>query len=310
MNDRPTKVWALKTSEISPWKLLAILLPILAFCWQLPAGAAEPHRFKLLTWNIQMLPAVPGVPDLQKKQTLRGPWIVEFLNGQDYDVVVLQEVIDRKVTELLKAGLQEKYPSIVSVDAERGLSGCGGGILFASRIPLKLVDHVVYKNISGADALAEKGCLLVEGQLGGMRFQIAGTHLQAGDPKTRLKELPEIFAGILQPHRTEGVPQILAGDMNIHVDDDDFRTLLDTTEMQNFPIDDPSPYTIDRLNSWTREKKKNRGPRLIDHVLLNPRGTHTTIVRQTIQRARREYEGETIDLSNHYGLVALVELKQ
>ncbi len=293
--------------------LLAVLLPLVVLYGQFLARAAdeaESPRFKVLSWNIQMLPAVSGVPALQKKQALRAPWIVEYLNGQDYDVVVLQEVIDHKITELIKIGLKDKYPCIITVDAVHGGSGCGGGILFASKLPLKLVDNIVYKNVSGADALAEKGCLLVEGQLGGMRFQIAGTHLQAGDPPTRRKELREIFTGLLQPHRAEGVPQILLGDMNIHVHDDDFRTLLSTTEMQAFPIDDPSPYTIDRANSWTPARKKNRGPRLIDHVLLNPRGTHTRIVRQTIQRARREYEGETIDLSNHYGLVALVELKQ
>ena len=34
----------------------------------------------------------------QKKQALRAPWIVEFLNEQDYDIVVLQEVIDHKMT--------------------------------------------------------------------------------------------------------------------------------------------------------------------------------------------------------------------
>jgi hypothetical protein len=31
-------------------------------------------------------------------------------------------------------------------------------------------------------------------------------------------------------------------------------------------------------------------------------------VRQTLQRARHEHEGETIDLSNHYGVVAEVQL--
>jgi hypothetical protein len=45
-------------------------------------------------------------------------------------------------------------------------------------------------------------------------------------------------------------------------------------------------------------------------VLLNPRGTGTAIVRQTIQRVRKEYEGKSIDLSDHYGLVAEILLKK
>ncbi len=267
---------------------------------------ATPARFKLLTWNIQLLPTFPSVPPLQKKQALRTPWIVEFLNDQDYDVIVLEEVADHKCTSLLKDGLKTKYPYIVSTEAKLGFAACGGGILFASKLPLKYVDHIVYKNISGIDGLAEKGCVLVEGQLDGMRFQVAGTHLQAGDDETRAKEVPEIFTGIIKPHRTEGVPQLLAGDMNIDVREDLFRTLLSTTEMQNFPLDDPHPYTTDGQNSWNPAGKR---PKHIDHVLLNPRGTHTRIVRQTIQRPRRQHEGETIDLADHYGVVAEVELK-
>ncbi len=253
-----------------------------------------------------MLPTFPKVPPLDKKQALRAPWIVEFLNDQDYDVVVLEEVIDHKMTDILKAGLKAKYPYLVSADAKLGYSACSGGILFASKLPLKYVDHIVYKNVTGVDGLAEKGCVLVEGELDGMRFQVAGTHLQAGDDEAREKEIPEIFAGIIKPHRTEGVPQILAGDMNIDAGEEAFQTLLSTTEMQCFPLDDPHPYTTDGLNSWNR---KNKRPKHIDHVLLNPRGTHTRIVRQTIQRARHEHEGETIDLADHYGVVAEVELK-
>jgi len=264
-----------------------------------------PGRFKLLTWNIQMLPTFPSVPPLQKKQALRAPWIIEFLNQQDYDVVVLQEVIDKKMADLLKAGLKETYPYIVSADAKLGFSGCSGGILFASKIPIKYVDHIVYKNVSGVDGLAEKGCVLVEGELDGVRFQVAGTHLQAGDEAARSKEVPEIAEGIIKPHRTDGVPQILCGDMNIGADEDLFQTLLATNEMQAFPLDDPRPFTTDGENSWNRDSKRARH---IDHVLLNPRGTKTKITRQTIQRARREHEGKTMDLADHYGVVAELEL--
>ena len=39
------------------------------------------------------------------------------------------------------------------------------------------------------------------------------------------------------------------------------------------------------------------------------RGTGTAITRQIVQRARREHEGKTIDLADHYGVVADVQLK-
>jgi endonuclease/exonuclease/phosphatase family metal-dependent hydrolase len=271
------------------------------------AGAKAPGSFRLVTWNIQMLPTFPDVPKLRKKQALRAPWIVEYLNAQDYDVVVLQEVIDKKMTEILKAGLKTSYPYIVSADGKLGFTGCSGGILFASKIPIKYVDHIVYKNISGVDRMAEKGCVLVAGEFDGVPFQIAGTHLQAGDDDARRKEVPEIYAGIIGPHKQDGVPQFLAGDMNIDVKEDDYRLLLETTEMREFPLDDPRPFTTDGLNSWQKGQKKQKR---IDHVLLNPRGTGTTITRQIVQRAKREHEGETIDLADHYGVVSDVELKK
>jgi endonuclease/exonuclease/phosphatase family metal-dependent hydrolase len=174
-------------------------------------------------------------------------------------------------------------------------------------MPLKYVSHIVYKNITGVDRMAEKGCVLVEAELDGIRFQIAGTHLQAGDDDARNKELPEIRDGIIVPHASDGVPQLLVGDMNIDVKEADYRVLLETTQMRDFPLDDERPFTTDGLNSWNPRGKKAKR---IDHVLLNPRGTGTTIVRQTVQRARREHAGETIDLADHYGVVAEVVLKK
>ena len=134
------------------------------------ALAAEPANLKLLTWNIQMLPTALDFAstDLQKGQTLRAPWIVEHLNQCDYDVVVLQEVIDKKIAEQLCAGLKATYPHVVFAPAKLGLAGCSGGNLIVGRLPLKYVSHTVFKNITGVDKLAEKGCLVVETEIDGV----------------------------------------------------------------------------------------------------------------------------------------------
>jgi endonuclease/exonuclease/phosphatase family metal-dependent hydrolase len=301
-------------------RLLLFLIATAFTAWGTSSVAAEPAaspaapnpaNLKILTWNVQMLPILAGIPDLDKGQAMRAPWIVEFLNRQDYDIVVLQEVIDRRMTTLLKQGLERQYPFIVAPASKWGIAGCSGGILFVSKTPLKYVAHIVYKHVAGVDALAEKGCLLVEGERGGVRFQIAGTHLQAGHNEMKEKEFAEIHEGILKPHQHQGVPQFLAGDLNVACDIADekprFELLLKTTEMRLFPLDDPEPYTVDGKNSW--KGKSHEGER-IDHILLNPRGTRTTIVRQTVQRARKEFEGKTIDLADHYGVVAEVLLQK
>src|SRR5207247_1220248 len=136
----------------------------------------------------------------------------------------------------------------------KGIAGASGGILFASKIPLKYVTHIVDKNVAGVDALAEKGWLLVEGERDGVRFQIAGTHVQGGHNPIKEKQFNEIYEGIIRPHKQQGIPQFLVGDMNVACDVDDekprFALLLKTTEMQDLPLDDPEPYTVDGKNSW------------------------------------------------------------
>jgi len=281
-----------------------------------PPADADPStpkaNLKILTWNIQMLPTFSFLSEaLQKKQALRAPWIIEYLNAQDYTIVALEEVIDREITEQLKAGLREQYPHIVAPPSKSGVSGTSGGLLIASRIPLKYVAHIVYKNVAGVDRLAEKGCLLAEGEHEGVRFQIAATHLQAGRDDMKEKQFQEIYDGILKPFKIDGVPQFLVGDMNVASDVEDerprWRMLLKTCEMREFPTDDPRPFSVDGENSWSRPGK--RGKR-IDHVLLNPRGTATTIERQTIQRAWKEHDGQRMDYADHYGVVAEVLLRK
>ena len=271
------------------------------------AQAADAANLKLLTWNIQMLPTALDFasPDLQKGQALRAPWIIEHLNQCDYDVVVLQEVIDKKIAEQLQAGLKAAYPHVVFAPAKLGLAGCSGGNLIVGRVPLKHVAHTVFKNITGVDKLAEKGCLVAETEIDGIPVQIIGAHLQAGDDKVNEAEYAEIREGAIQPHGRPGMPQILAGDMNVAAGEAQFDRLLSTVEMAAFPLDDPNPFTVDGKNSWN---KPNKRPKHIDHVLLSPRGTKSTVVRQTVQRARREHQGRTVDLADHYGVIAEIRI--
>lgn len=285
----------------------AILLGAFPAVHAQEAPAAK-TTLKILTWNVQLLPTIIGVfsDNLNHEQALRTPWIIEYLNQQDYDVVVLQEVLDPILTPKLKEGLKERYPYIVDTASKLGVVSSSGGILFASRIPITLKTHIIFKNVAGVDKIAEKGCTLVEAEKDGVRFQIAGTHLQAGHNTEKEKQYGELFEGIIQPNAKNGVPQILAGDLNTQPQDDRFQRMLKATEMQAYPMDDPSPYSIDGENSWYGPAKKGSKP---DHVLLNPRGTGSRIVQQTIQRARKEHEGKTVDLADHYGVIAVIALQ-
>jgi len=271
------------------------------------APAAEPAQdgvpVRMLTWNIQMLPTLVDAysDSLQKMQVERLPWIIDFLCKADYDVVCLQEVFDPILTPQIIDGLKKIFPHIVEPQQEPGVL-LSSGVMFAAKFPIKLVAFACYTQSASEDALASKGCTLVEGEKDGVKLQMAGTHLQSGHPELRSAQCVEISERILKPHRHEGVPQFLMGDFNTgRKETEYYAELLKATDMSDAPVDDPRPYSDDCTNSWLPGHQNND---LIDHILFNPCGTGSTVKRLTIQRARHATDdGRFIDLSDHYGVV-------
>ncbi len=274
-----------------------------------PAGDGVPVR--MLTWNIQMLPTLADAysESLQKMQVERLPWIIEFLGKADYDVVCLQEVLDPVLTPTIIEGLKKTYPHIVEPQKEPGVL-LSSGVMFAAKFPIRLVAFACYKNAASEDALASKGLTLVEGEKDGVKFQMAGTHLQAGHQEVRSLQYAEMGDRVLRPNRRPGVPQFLMGDFNTGREGNDreyYRALLKATDMSDAPMDDPVPYSVDNTNSWKRGQKN---PELIDYVLFNPCGTGSTLARLTIQRPRHTMDnGRVVDLADHYGVVGYAVVK-
>jgi endonuclease/exonuclease/phosphatase family metal-dependent hydrolase len=273
------------------------------------ALAAEPAKdgvpVRMLTWNIQMLPTLADAysESLQKMQNERLPWIIEFLSKADYDVVCLQEVLDPVITPQLIDGLRKAYPYIVEPQKEPGVL-FSSGVMFAAKFPIRLVAFACYKNAASEDVLASKGCTLVEGERDGVKFQMAGTHLQAGHQELRSMQYVEMGERVLRPNRREGLPQFLMGDFNTGREGRDreyYDALLKATDMSDAPVDDPVPFSVDSTNSW---KRGQENPELIDYVLFNPCGTGSTVKRLTIQRPRHTMDdGRVIDLADHYGVI-------
>ncbi len=278
---------------------------------RLTASSASPHEVKLtvLTWNIQMLPALLDrfSSDLRKKQNERAPWIVDYLNAQDYDVICFQEVFDQNALAVLKEGLKGKYPYAVDPQYASPWRALGNGVLFVSRAPIRYVNHVTYPGLERVEWWTSKGCCLIEGVKDGFRFQMAGTHFPTGKQRIKDAALAAIHDRLL-PLCKDRVPLIVLGDFNTRKGSSEYETLLKTLEVQDSSIDDLRPYTSDSINSW-KSGKTGRGPALIDHVLLDAHGTATVFDRASIQRATHEYQGAPMDLSDHYGLVAEILLR-
>lgn len=274
---------------------------------QSPDGSGASLR--IVSWNIQMLPQ--GFfswfsAALRKKQQVRLPWIVEHCNQAPYDVIVFQEVFHPRMYKALREGLQGAYP--YQVETKRRGGKISNGIFIVSRLPLRYLSHSIYDAARGIDKMASKGCTLVEVQLpGGQTLHVAGTHLQAGggEKEQIVRQSQYVqMAALLQTHGRVGVPQLAVGDMNTEKSmPERYQAMLQTLNMLDFPLDDPSPYTVDALNTWTPKQIADQ----IDYVLLQPNQTSWSIVRQSILRPQGNYKGKVMNFTDHYGIETLLQ---
>jgi len=273
-----------------------------------PESAKPQASLKLLTWNIEMLPSMLGawITVLDRMQHQRAAWITEYLKEQDYDLVCFQEAFDPKCVKQIVDGLAQTYPYVVLPRYEGRFWQQGNGVLFLSRVPIKYIADTVFPPGVRVERFAAKGCTLIEGVKDGLIFQIAGTHFQTGGDHYQSIDSHTAAENILRKFRRPRVPQFFIGDFNIYKDSKVYARLLQEADMIDFPVDDPNPFTRDSGNYWNHGRETHVH---IDHILLNPAETGTAFVVQHIQRATREYNGETIDLSDHYGVFAEFLLK-
>ena len=282
------------------------LLLLLLCCCLLPALAASQDSLKLLTWNIQMLPdgAALFSKSLRKMQAKRLPWIVEYLEASDYEVVALQEVFDRQQKRRLLRRLKKSYPYQVSTHTRRGAI-TSNGLVVLSRLPMRYVGHCIYKKGISSDKMAAKGCTLVEIDKNGKHIHIANTHLQSGgseDCQTiRCAQYGDICT-LLQTHSTKADLELLLGDLNTekHLKER-YADMLRRLNMSDFDIQgDERPYTIDHTNYWKESDEQSQ----LDYILLrpNPRLPKAHVTGLQVIRPRRLYKGKNIDLADHYGV--------
>ena len=273
------------------------------------AAKSKSIEAKIVTWNIQMLPNSLALfsKALRKKQAVRAPWIVEHCKQQNYDVIVFEEVFDLNIKRQLKKDLKAAYPYQVNTKTKCGRL-TSNGIFIVSRIPMKYVDHLIYKKGAHEDGWAAKGCTLVEVEKEGIRFQIAGTHLQSGRSKAAVKHRDlqcQDIRKLLDSNVVEGIPVFVMGDMNIRKSNKEkYSKMLEVIGVKDFPLNEKEPYTIDGKNSWNKHEKGIQ----LDYIMLQKRQTSTQITKQKILRPKRNYKGQPMDLADHYGVVAEVKI--
>ncbi len=272
------------------------------------ARADSTVSLRVLTWNIQMLPRWA----VDKDQKMRTKYIIDDLLKQDVDVIVFEEVFDVGIRSMLRLALFPKFPFQVGVQNKKWSWRQSNGVWIISRLPIRELKHIFYRDSHGSDGLANKGAVLVEGAKKGKKFQIIATHLQSMQDSTaqqvRDSQYAQIKRELLTPFAKENVPQMVIGDLNTpkHLSLD-YQRMLNTLGMQDEPLADERPYTWDKTNSWNVNYEEHPNSQL-DYILINAQKTLAKLNRMLLYRPFIVKKGKKIDLADHYGVLGEVEL--
>jgi endonuclease/exonuclease/phosphatase family metal-dependent hydrolase len=252
-------------------------------------------ELNVLSWNIYMLPARTFMNTAQKK---RAQLIADTLSKCQYDIIVFSEAFHPKARHILARELKPIYPYQSEVGNQKFGLKTNSGIWVLSRFPLKMLGEIQFESCAGADCWARKGAMLLSIEKNGKTFQILGTHLQSDEDaqrdNIRCQQYQAIYQQLLLPQQQQGIPQIIAGDMNTIATYSQMLQMLNAQDTQQGEIN----YT------WTTPDY-GKHQFLFDYILTRPNGT--TILEQHSQRTQFRHEWKLrkknyLDLSDHYGL--------
>jgi endonuclease/exonuclease/phosphatase family metal-dependent hydrolase len=266
-------------------------------------GPKNVNSLKILTWNIYMLPYC----SLIKGNCRRARGIAKELSISDYDIIVFEEAFDFRARRIIKKKLEKKYPYIYGPANELFFSfRVNSGLWVLSKVPLKKLKEIQYKTRYGIDAMARKGAVLFEGEWLGHAFQLAGTHLQADSPDSiRREQCREISSDLLIKYARTNVPQIVCGDFNIEMDDNEnYHYMLNTLDAQDGNIEGDICVSFDEIDNQLA-KRENGKKCLIDYVLIR-NYKRLKEVRRRVAVFKAYHNNLSFDLSDHYGIEAYI----
>lgn len=256
------------------------------------------EEVKILSWNVFMLPK----PLKFSKQVERTVMITAELKKLNHDVIVLEEAFMESFRDSVASTLKETYP----YQQELGRSGSitqvmTSGVYVLSRIPFQVLGHSYYKECGKADCYASKGVLLLQFP----KFQLAATHLQSGQTirikKIRATQLVQI-RDLLLKHKTEKMPQLLVGDLNINaLKGDEYLEAQKLLGMTSAPLGggevSSSSNNINCYDPRTQVRTK-----WIDHMFEAPHGSEMKLLSKTLVILKGKFDDKTCDLSDHHAI--------
>lgn len=175
----------------------------------------DSDEIRILSYNIKMLPRLIG--RARYGTIKRARLIPDALIADGIDIIVFQEAFDVRARRILKRRLKDDYPfKIGPANRKFFRLKTNSGVLMYSKLPIRELATIDFSQCKGEDCLAFKGALLVEVDHPQQKFQLMGTHLEAGGPYSiKYSQYSEIRE-MINAERVDGIPQLLAGDFNTH----------------------------------------------------------------------------------------------
>jgi len=259
------------------------------------------HQLKILSWNIYMLPKIV----VRKGKEERAHAIVEQIKLNDFDVIVFQEAFLPKARKIIGEGLAELYPHHYGPANNSSNIKTNSGVWVISKIPLRQLETIQFRNCIGFDCFARKGAILLEGDWEGKSFQVLGTHLQADQyTEIREKQMDQIYLELLNKYRREDVPQIICGDLNTEEDiREHYCAMLDCLDAENGDISGIEKCTYDGVNNPIAQSYGAKSKTTYDYILVRKNGSIMSSIKRFVSVLKKGKK----HLSDHYGVVC--ELK-
>ncbi len=292
---------------------LVLLFLSICFVFQSsnPRQSISPNyhgKLQILTWNVQMLPRMGSMfsSSFRKMQSERTEWIIEHIENSDYDIILLQECFDNRFIDAAQDRLANKYPHSILPDRPHWYK-LSNGLMILSKYRLEKKENIVFKKLSQADIFAAKGAVLAKVYIDTQSLYIINTHLQADYESNRYQDLrrtqlQHIKKELIEPHIDSNAKLLVAGDLNIeeNIESTEYRALASEFKWKDWVFDffkKPST-SFDMDNFWN--KSYSQSSRL-DYFLAN---FTSKIFHIKIEKPRKKYGKEEIDLADHYGISA------
>jgi endonuclease/exonuclease/phosphatase family metal-dependent hydrolase len=283
-----------------------ILLVFVLFALNCFGQQGEQENLKILTWNVQMLPRLGAVfsSSCRKLQNKRTEWIADYLRQTDYDVIVLEEVFDKRFRVAIMAELKSSFPYQLE-PYKASLFKLSNGVMIFSKYPFQLVSQYTFKSAVAADVFATKGAAMIKIKHESVNYYIIGTHLQAdytfkNNCKVRKKQLQEIKKELIDAYVLEDDVLVIAGDLNVPDSTPEYTEMLNilnvsdvvaSTNCSNFT-------TFTPLNFWNRQTSESLK---LDYILVASKKNQYQTTEPHINVITKSYNGQFVDLADHHG---------